>query len=319
MYESYKTVFETALDNHASELLIPYKGQFNRGFEVPLNLNHNDKMYPFRMIILYDPGLFARQSKAIENRIDKTKAAFKELKLNKYKLKTEDAINKACTAILTKYETTEFFDYNISNAPEISYKNAKPGRPGKSSEKITVVKDRFQVDLTFKEETFEHALFRCGYYPLITNKPQEELSIKDAMMAHKNHYKSEHTFRRAKSEYELEPIYLQTPERIEAFLFLFKIALQIIVLIERTARKNITEQDKGLDNFRPNRKDVRNPKTEHLLKEFQYIVKGEITLADEKSWYFISELNELQKDILTILEVPLQCFTYEYLFGSGDG
>ena len=75
-------------------------------------------------------------------------------------------------------------------------------------------------------------------------------------MAHKNQYKSEHTNRRAKSAYNLEPIYLQTPERIQAMLFLFKTALQVIVLIERAARKNIDNRDKGLDNFMPNRKDV---------------------------------------------------------------
>ena len=65
-----------------------------------------------------------------------------------------------------------------------------------------------------------------------------------------------------------------TPERIEAFLFLFKIALQVIVLIERNARKNINARDKCLDNFMPNRKDVRNPRAENLLIEFHYVVSG---------------------------------------------
>lgn len=85
------------------------------------------------------------------------------------------------------------------------------------------------------------------------------------MLAHKGQHKNEHTFRRAKGTYELEPIYLHYPERIEAYLFLFKIALQIIVLIERTARQNIEERGCGLDDFMPNRYDVRNPTTEYLL------------------------------------------------------
>ena len=110
------------------------------------------------------------------------------------------SISHECTTYLltmTKYQTAEFFEYTISNVPEISYKNAKRGRPanGKASEKITIVEDRFRVDLTFKNEALEHTLFRCGYYPLITNKPQEELSIKDAMMAHKEQYKREQDLR----------------------------------------------------------------------------------------------------------------------------
>ena len=147
--------------------------------------------------------------------------------------------------------------------------------------------------------------------------PKENLTIEDAMMAHKNQYKSEHINRRAKSGYNIEPIYLHTPQRIEVFLFLFQIALQIIVLIERTARKNIEKRDKGLDNFMPNKKDVRNPTTENLLLAFQYIVCGLIIFSDDQQLGFVSELTELQKDILELLEVPLECYTYEYIFDHG--
>ncbi len=66
----------------------------------------------------------------------------------------------------------------------------------------------------------------------------------------------------------------------------------------------------------PNRKDVRNPRTEYLLAEFQYIVRGEMVLPDKNTYGFVSELNNLQKDILSVLEVPLECFTYEYLFDT---
>ncbi len=79
MYESYKTPFIQAIDLHDREILIPYKNRFNRGFELPLTISYNDKDYPFRMIILYDHGLFARKRRTLQNRVDKTKAAFDEL------------------------------------------------------------------------------------------------------------------------------------------------------------------------------------------------------------------------------------------------
>ena len=47
--------------------------------------------------------------------------------------------------------------------------------------------------------------------------------------------------RRAESSLKIEPIYLQTSDRIEAILFLFKIALQMAVLIERTAIANVKD------------------------------------------------------------------------------
>ena len=211
-----------------------------------------------------------------------------------------------------------FFTYRIINEPITTYKNKHRGRPSKKAkpEQIAIVQDHFKLELILDQNALDRALSRCGYYPLLTNQSQEQLSIEDAMLAHKKQYKSEHTFRRAKGPYSIEPVYLHTPERIEAFLLLFKIALQMVVLIERTARKNICERDYGLDNFMPNRVDVRNPRSEYMLKEFEDIVKGEMPLPDGNTYGFVSELNKLQRDILSVLEVPLNYYDYQFLFDS---
>jgi transposase len=318
MYESYKTEFENALENHDRQLLILYKERFNRGFEVPVQFSYEDKTYPLRMIILFDHGLCARKQKTLQTRFDQTLDDFKDLsgRINRYKLKTRKAINEACTAILKKHNTEPFFKYIITNHPVTTYKNQKRGRPSAKTEKAALVTKRFKVQLEFDQNAFDQALFHCGYYPLLTNKPADQLSIEEAMFAHKDQYKCEHIFRRAKGPYSIEPVYLHTPERIEAFLLLFKIALQIIVLIERTARKNIDQRNRGLDGFMPNRKDVRNPRSEFMLKEFEDIVQGKIPLPDGNTYGFVSELTELQKDLLSILEVPPRWYEYRYLSES---
>jgi len=320
MYESYKAVFEKALADHPSEILIAYKDLFNRGFEVPMTFDYENKTYPLRMIILFDHGLCARKKKTLQNRIDKTRRAFNELdsKINRYRLKTEQSIEKACKAILKAKHTQPFFTYQIINEPSITYKNKKRGRPAKNSkpEQMAVVIDRFKIVLNFDQDAFDQALSRCGYYPLLTNQSVEQLNIEKAMLAHKKQYKSEHTFRRAKGPLSIEPIYLHTPERIEAFLLLFKIALQTVVLIERTARKNICDRDYGLDGFMPNKSDVRNPKSEYMLKEFEDVVKGELPLPDGDTYGFVSELNPLQRDILSLLEVPLEFYDYRLFADS---
>jgi transposase len=318
MYESYKNEFEDALNKHNYEQLIPYKERFNRGFEVPIEFCHEDKDYQLRMIILFDHGLRTIKQKALQNRVDKTRDDFQELsgKLNRYKLKSQKQIDAACAAILKKNNTESCFTYLLTNNPVTTYKNSKRGRPSANSDKIAEVNDHFSVKLDFDESAFSKTLSHCGYYPLLTNKPSHQLSIEEAMLAHKNQYKCEHTFRRAKGPYSIEPIYLHTPERIEAFLFLFKIALQILVLIERTARKNIDDRDRGLDGFMPNRKDVRNPRSEFMLKEFEDIVQGKMQMPDGKRYGFVSQLNELQKDILSILAVPHYYYEYQNLVDS---
>jgi len=320
MYASYENAFTDALDHHDRENLIPYKDRINRGFEIPLEINHENKEYPFRMIILFDQGLFHRRKKSLDQRIEKTQKAFDELsaKLNTYRLKEEAAIDNAYQAILKKYNTGDFFEYSLHNDPLVTSKNSRRGRPSASRplEKVAVVQDRFRIDLRFDQSAFDQAVGRAGYYPLVTNQPASKLSIKDAMMAHKNQYKVEHTYRRSKSGYHLEPIYLHTPERIETYLFLFKIALQVVVLIERSARRNIEVRNKGLDDFMPNKKDYRKPKAEYLLQKFEHVVSGTMRLPDGNDYGFVSELTDLQDDILKILDVPKRCYSYAYIFDS---
>lgn len=318
MTKAYKTTFEQALENHDHEQLIAYKGRLNRGFELPMDFFHENRRYPLRMIILFDHGLRAIKQKALQHRFDKTLEDFTELskKLNRYKLKTREAIKAACDLILKKRKTETYFTYTVTNHSVTTYKNGKRGRPSATSPKVAKVKDHFTLRIDFNEEAFQKDLCQLGYYPLLTNKPADKLSIEEAMLAHKNQYKIEHTFRRSKGPLSIEPIYLHTPERIEAFLFLFKIALQIVVLIERSARESIGNRNRGLDGFMPNRKDVRNPRTEYILKEFEDIVQGEIPMPDGHTYGFVTALNELQKDILSILGVPDYYYTYQYLFNT---
>jgi hypothetical protein len=66
----------------------------------------------------------------------------------------------------------------------------------------------------------------------------------------------------------------------------------------------------------PNRKDVRNPRSEYMLKEFEDIVQRKMQLPDGNSYGFVSELNVLQKDILSILDVPLHYYDYQQLIDS---
>jgi len=66
----------------------------------------------------------------------------------------------------------------------------------------------------------------------------------------------------------------------------------------------------------PNRKDVRNPRSEYLLKKFEDVVRGKMPLPDGNTYNFISELNRLQRDILSILDIPLCWYEYDFLYDS---
>jgi aminopeptidase C len=105
--------------------------------------------------------------------------------LYKYKLKTASAIAQKCDTVLKKYRTGDFFQYTISNDPIITYRNKKKGlhAENETPEKTAVVTDDFSVKLQFDQVVIDKELDRCWYYPLITNKPTDPLSIEEAMLA----------------------------------------------------------------------------------------------------------------------------------------
>jgi hypothetical protein len=66
----------------------------------------------------------------------------------------------------------------------------------------------------------------------------------------------------------------------------------------------------------PNKRDVRNPKTENMLTIFELIVCAIMMLPDGSQQYFVSKLTETQKDIVSNLDVPEKCYTYHYFFDT---
>ena len=53
-----------------------------------------------------------------------------------------------------------------------------------------------------------------------------------------------------------------------SYATLFEEALELPVLMERTARQNIAARDRGLDQFLLNRNDVRNPNSSLFADDF---------------------------------------------------
>ena len=76
-------------------------------------------------------------------------------------------------------DTTCAFVYGNCDNNQSDQSIKKRGRPAAAQpvEKIKIVKDHFRLQLHFNEKAVEDARYRSGYYPLVTNKPVEDLSI----------------------------------------------------------------------------------------------------------------------------------------------
>mgnify|MGYP006308843093 CR=1 FL=1 len=102
---------------------------------------------------------------------------------------------------------------------------------------------------------------------------------------------------------EVAPIYLKTPKRIEAMLFLYFIALMIISLMERNIRKSMKEQHIESLKIRPNRMKTTRPTWNNIRYYFRNIVLIVVTHQGEID-FTVKGLNNTHALVSRLLGVP---------------
>ena len=83
-----------------------------------------------------------------------------------------------------------------------------------------------------------------GFFPLVDNTALEPIEV---LRTYKKQPYLEKRFNTQKSILEVAPVFLETPRRIEAMMFLYFIALMLISLIERRIRLEM--QARNIDSL----------------------------------------------------------------------
>jgi transposase len=107
------------------------------------------------------------------------------------------------------------------------------------------------------------------------------------------------------------PIYFQDEARIKGLMFLLTIALQVFTLIEVVVRRHLVHNDEflaGLYDGNPKRRTTR-PTAERLLEAFS----GITMYSHRDGSYEMTSLNDLQRQILSLMGVPQSLYIYPHL------
>lgn len=91
-------------------------------------------------------------------------------------------------------------------------------------------------------------------------------------------------------------------------MFVITLALQLYTLINREIANALLLRDKPLVGLMPNNIQSWRPQTNFLLKAFKNIQLVSVELGDRTEIY-ITSLNDPQKEILSLLSVPLYLYS----------
>jgi transposase len=111
-----------------------------------------------------------------------------------------------------------------------------------------------------------------------------------------------------KTQYNVMPVLFKNVERIEAFLFMYFIAMAIQALIERDIRMNMEKRGIASLPIYPEGRECSSPTAYRLLSLFDNIMLNHIIINGKEIKKIHTDLTEVQKQILWLLDITEERF-----------
>lgn len=271
-----------------------------RGYESPAFTSEEG----FRIIWIRSTQKRRLDAESRNNRIQAVKDKLTELsgKLNRYYLKSKKNICQQVEEILKEHKMKDCFDYTIKTSRTSSKKKISPGRPGPASGYALVTKNLYNLNWSVNKQVVEKKSNADGFFPLITNVKNMDMRTILKHYKYQPHLEKRHSY--LKSLLNVAPVYLKMPERIEALLFLYYLALMLYALIERDMRKSMKQARLKSIPIYPEKRECRRPSAERILDILKNISVHELRENDKLTETFFDELSDLQVNVLNLLEIP---------------
>lgn len=230
-----------------------------------------------------------------------------KLKSPRTRYTEEEKVRNELDKRLSTHEANEWMITQIEKIEEKKYRQSTPGRPGPETKYSCEVRTRFRLHYCVDHEKLNEESKHDGVFPLVTNKTG--LAAVEVLAAYKRQPYLEKRFAQIKSQFEVAPVFLKSIQRVVALLTVYFFALLIQALIERELR--LAMKREGIDSlpFYPEQRDCRAPCTRRVLDLFENIQRHELRTSDAgKSITFVTELSDLQREVLRLLGVPLDAY-----------
>lgn len=207
-------------------------------------------------------------------RIEKTDEILGELQKKNHA--NRDKLEAAVRSALQANHTKTYFDYQIVTEIEETTKQQNRGRPDENTVYRKVEKISYKLVYSQNPHTLQYDARYDGIFPLITNR---EEPAKKILLMYKYQPNLEKRHEQLKSVYNIAPVFLQNPERIESLMLMYFLGMLIASLMERDIRKEMGKQKLDGIPIYPENRICKAPTADRLIELFndvrlQYICEG---------------------------------------------
>jgi len=248
----------------------------------------------------------------VETRTRRIHRALEELrriepKLNTYNLKRRKEIAQRIDSILKKEQCETLIQYEIHATREYKHTYQKRGRPTKETPKKVTWKYIYAISFGVDKDAVSNEEKTDGVFPLITNLDPTTHPAKKVLEIYKFQPFLEKRYSQIKTYQEIAPVYLKNAERVVAFLHMHVMALMVAALIERKIRLAMQQKKISSLLIYPENRPCKAPTIFDIVRLFRNVERYEVTAGDDII-IFPAELTKTQKEVLTLLEVPIAAY-----------
>ena len=257
-------------------------------------------MKGYRLIWIHSSSKQKQDKVRREKGIKESKKELANLskKLNKRNLKTREQIESAATKACKG--KASLFNIHVIEEKQIIKKQASPGRPGPNTVYHEAELISFKLKYDLNEDEVLKSERKDGIFPLITNSSIDAAQV---LKKYKNQPYLEKRMYTAKSILKVAPVFLETPKRIEAMLFLYFSALMIVGLIERNIRKNMKKECIETLPILPSKMKTKTPTWNNISNFFRNVHLSIILQHESTISSSVKGVTDLHGQVLQLLGI----------------
>lgn len=271
-----------------------------RGFESPLR-----SVEGYRILWIWSSQKLeqdrAVRQRSIQRAIEDLEGLRGRMNSPRSRVRTRQKIEKAVAAILDQTQAGRWIATEIRSAEEHHYTQARAGRPSQDTQYVRKTTERFELHWQSQAETLQYDDRTDGIFPLILN--DETLPLRDALVAYKHQPSVEKRHEELKTVFEVMPVNLKSHSRIEAFLFIYFLALLVGSLIEREIRRGMKAEKIASLPLYPEGRPCKAPTANRIFDVFGDVRRHRLVGGANGSVHkhFYDELTTLQRTVLRLL------------------
>ncbi len=216
--------------------------------------------------------------------------------------RAREALAAHVRGILDRLQVTRYLHVQVLDAPEHRYRQEHRGRPGPETRYRRITRERFRLAWHTDENALARDRASDGMFPLVTN--DRTLTPRAVLEAYKRQPVIEKRFEELKTVHEIAPVFLKNEGRIEAFFFLYFLALLVQALIERDVRRAMQREEIAELTLYPEDRGSRRPTAEQILRLFSLVERHSVLAGDQVLQVVEPALTPLQKQVLRLLGIP---------------